>query len=189
MLWTYDIVIAASWSCYCVDLVRGRWTDAVVTGLVVDLGATAEIGTLRAKLARALGDPSLVVGYRCRSTGGFSTTRGGRSTCPTRLRRSVTPIEDEGEQVAVLVHDEALLTDPRLLRSVAAAARIAVANARLQAEAQGRATELEASRRRIVEAGDAQRRRLEQELRLGAERRLENVGALLADAADGSDGR
>ena len=50
----------------------------------------------------------------------------------------------------MLVHDETLLSDRQLVESVAAAAKIAVANARLQAEAQVRATELEASRRRIV---------------------------------------
>jgi signal transduction histidine kinase len=84
------------------------------------------------------------------------------------------------------VHDEALLADRQLVESVAAAARVAVANARLQAEARTRADELEASRRRIVEAADAQRRRLEQELRLGAERRLDVVGGLLAEARAGA---
>ena len=82
----------------------------------------------------------------------------------------------------MLVHDEALLADRKLLESVAAAAQFAVANAALQAEARSRADELEASRRRIVEAGDSQRRRLEQELRLGAERRLDRVAMLMADA-------
>jgi signal transduction histidine kinase len=183
VLWTYDVVIAAIALVLLRDLLRGRWTEAVVTGLVVDLGAPAEVGTLRGKLARALGDPSLVVGYRLPGTGGFVDDAGRPVDLPeSNSGRAVTTIEEGGEQVAVLVHDEALLADATLVRSVAAAARIAVANARLQAEAQTRATELEASRRRIVEAGDAQRRRLEQELRLGAERRLENVGALLADA-------
>jgi len=96
--------------------------------------------------------------------------------------RDVASIEEGGHQIAVLVHDEALLADRKLLESVAAAARFAVANAALQAEARTHAEELEASRRRIVEAGDAQRRRLEQELRLGAERRLDRVAMLVAGA-------
>jgi signal transduction histidine kinase len=95
--------------------------------------------------------------------------------------RTVTPLLDRGEEVAVLLHDEALLTDRQLLESVAAAARIAVANVGLQADARARAAELVASRRRIVEAGDAQRRRLELELRLGAEHRLAHVASVLAD--------
>jgi signal transduction histidine kinase len=138
---------------------------------------------LRAKLARALGDPSLVVGYRLPEADGFVDDAGRPVELPTvGSGRVVTAIADGGEQVAVLVHDEALLADKHLVESVAAAARVAVANARLQAEAQARADELVASRRRIVQAADEQRRRLERELRLGAERRLENVQALLEGA-------
>jgi len=185
VLWTYDAVIAAIAVVLLRDLLRGRWTDAVVTGLVVDLG-DQETGTLRAKLARALGDPSLVVGYRLAEADGFVDDAGRPVELPAvGSGRAVTPIADGGEQVAVLVHDEALLADRHLVESVAAAARVAVANARLQAEAQARAAELVASRRRIVQAGDEQRRRLAEELRLGAERRLENVQALLEGARGG----
>jgi signal transduction histidine kinase len=190
ILWTYDVVVASLVVLLFVDLVRHRWAEAVVTGLVVDLGG-GEMGTLRTKLAGALGDPSLVVGYRRPASDTFIDERGLTVELPEPgTRRAVTRIDDRGENVAVLVHDEALLTDARLLESVAAAARIAMANARLQAEAQARAEELDASRRRIVAAGAAQRRRLEQELRLGAERRLDNVAALLAEAraAAPSDG-
>jgi signal transduction histidine kinase len=183
VLWAYDLVIASAALWLLVDLLRGRWAEAVVTGLVVDLGAPGEVGTLRAKLARALGDPSLVVGYRLRDTDTFVDDAGRPVALPPAgSGRVVTAIDDGGAPVAVLVHDETLLADPKLVESVAAAARIAVANARLQAEARERAGELEASRRRIVEAADAQRRRLERELHLGAERRLDAVADLLADA-------
>ena len=182
-LWAYDIVVAVGVVVLAVDLLRARWTEAVVTRLVVDLGAPEEAGTLRTQLARALGDPSLVLGYRLAESGGFVDDSGR----PVEIRspgpgRTVTPITDEGEEIAVLVHDDALLADPRLVESVAAAARLVVANARLQAEDRARARELEESRRRIVEAGDAQARRLEAELRLGAERRLDSVAVLLSEA-------
>ena len=183
VIWIYDVVIASVTIVLTADLLRGRWADAVVTSLVVDLGAPADAGTLRIKLAHALGDPSLVIGYRLADGAGYVDDSGR----PVELPRSgsgsmVTPLVDRGEQVAVLVHDDSLLSDPRLVESVAAAARIAVANAALQAEARGQASELEASRRRIVEAADAQRLRLERELSLGAERHLEEVAALLAGA-------
>jgi signal transduction histidine kinase len=189
VLWTYDAVIASVAIMLVVDLLRGRWADAVITGLVVDLGAPDEVGTLRGKLARALGDPSLEVGYRLPETGRFVDDAGRPVELPPPgSGRTATPIDDRGEQVAVLVHDAAVLAEKRLLESVAAAAQIAVANARLQAEARARTAELEASRRRIVEAGDAQRRRLEQELRRGADRRLRRVAALLADARSTAPG-
>jgi signal transduction histidine kinase len=180
VLLAYDVVVASVAILLVFDLVRSRWAEAIVTGLVVDLGS--EGGTLRAKLAQALGDPSLVIGYRLPETAGFVDDAGRPVDLPRPgSGRSVTPLVDRGEQVAVLVHDDALLTDPQLVESVAAAARIAVANVRLQADAHARAAELEASRRRIVEAGDAQRRRLEQELRLGAEHRLARVSSSLAE--------
>jgi signal transduction histidine kinase len=78
--------------------------------------------------------------------------------------------------------------DPELLESVAAAARIAVVNARLQAEVRSQLEDLDASRRRLLEAGDAERGRLERELHEGAERRLVKIGELL-DQAGGADGR
>jgi hypothetical protein len=86
VLWIYDIVIACVGVGLLVDLLRGKWAEAVVTGLVVDLGATSDAGTLRAKLSRALGDPSLVVGYRLPETGSFVDDEGDRSSCPGRAR-------------------------------------------------------------------------------------------------------
>jgi signal transduction histidine kinase len=162
-----------------------------VTTLVVDLGAASEAGTLRARLASALGDPSLVIGYRLASAPSFVDDTGRPVELPrTGSGRTATRLVDHGEEVAILVHDEALLADSQLVESVAAAARIAVANAALQADAREQADELERSRRRIIEAADTQRRRLEQELRRGAGRRLDTVALLLANArwtADADD--
>ena len=63
VLWAYDVAVAGAVILLLVDLLRGRWADAVVTDLVVDLGSRADTGTLRDALGRALGDPSLVLGY------------------------------------------------------------------------------------------------------------------------------
>jgi signal transduction histidine kinase len=86
--------------------------------------------------------------------------------------RSVTHIEGEGRPLAVLVHDPALQEDAGLVDAIAAGAGLAASNARLQAEVRARVAEVQASRRRLLEAGDEERRRLEQRLREGAERRL-----------------
>ena len=59
-----------------------------------------------------------------------------------------------------------------MLRSVAAAAGLAVENERLQAELRARVEELRTSRARIVEAGTQERRRLERNLHDGAQQRL-----------------
>jgi signal transduction histidine kinase len=163
------------------DLLWGRWTQAAITGLVVDLGELEQAGTLQAKLARAVGDPSLQVAYRLPASDGYVDDAGRPMVLPAAgAGRTVTYLQEGGQQIGALVHDAAVLDDPDLVNAVAAAAGVAVANARLQAEVRARVMEVEASRRRIVEASDAERRRLERELHEGAERRLAHVTELLA---------
>ena len=74
--------------------------------------------------------------------------------------------------VGAIVHDVTLTQEPELLRSVAAAAGLAMENERLQAQLRARVEELRASRDGIVEAGTAERRRLERNLHDGAQQRL-----------------
>jgi signal transduction histidine kinase len=180
VLWAYNTVILLVVVGLAVDLLYGRWAQTTVTGLVVDLGDPGSAGSLRERLARALGDPTLTVGYFLPEEGRY-VDETGRAFDPSGAGpgRAVTPIEEGGTPVAALVHDRAVLDDPELVRAVASATRFAVSNARLQAEARARVAEVEASRRRIVQATDAQRRRLERELRRGAERRLARMAELL----------
>jgi signal transduction histidine kinase len=189
VLWAYDIVIACLAVVLLVDLLRGRWAEAVVADLVVDLGKRADTRTLRDELGRALGDRSLVLGYWLPEEGRYVDDAGRPVELPEPgAGRAVTPIGRDAEPVAVLVHDEAVLDDPALVEAVASAARMAVSNARLQAEVHARVVELAASRRRIVEAADAQKRRLERELRAGAEHRLRRVATLLEETRADIDG-
>jgi signal transduction histidine kinase len=168
------------------DLLRGRWSQAAVTGLVVDLGGLWEPVTLRNRLARALGDSSLELGYWLGGERGYVDEAG--QPLPARgtgAGRATTPIDSDAGPVAVLVHDRAVLDDPALVEAVATATRIAMGNARLQADVRARVEQLASSRRRIVEAADAERRRLERELHEGAEQRLAAVaGHIEALASD-----
>jgi signal transduction histidine kinase len=183
VLWAYMIIVAAIASGLTLDLVLGRWVPATVTGLVVDLGEQGQGMTLRERLANALGDRSLVLGYRLADREVYVDERGRELELPEGNHdRRVTIVREGAEPVAALVHDAHVDADPELVQSVAAAARMALANVRLQAAIRRQVGELEASRRRMVEAGDAERRRLEQELREGAERRLADVGELLGEA-------
>jgi signal transduction histidine kinase len=186
-LWAYDVVIACLAVVLLIDLLRGRWAEAVVADLVVDLGKRADTLTLRGELGRALGDRSLVLGYWLSEEGRYVDDAGHAVELPQPgATRAVTPISARGEPLAVLVHDPAVLEDTTLVEAVASAARIAVSNARLQADVRARVLDVAASRRRIVEAGDAQRRRLERELREGAEQRLADVAGLLTQAREGA---
>jgi signal transduction histidine kinase len=189
LLWAYDIVVAAIAVGFLVDLVGGRWAEAVVTGLVVELGAAADVSSLRDQVKRALGDPSAVIAYRIEPTGGFVDDDGHPIPVPVGdPTRVLTPIEQRGKPIAVLVTDAEAVADRGLLSSVAAAAGLAVANARMEAEARARALELKDSRRRLVEAADAERRRLGRELREGAEVRLNRAAATIAGLSEAGGG-
>jgi signal transduction histidine kinase len=163
-------------------LIVAPWRRAAVTDLVVELGG-ARSGTLRGELSRALGDPSLEIGYWLPDRAEFVDAEGRMLSLPgPGSGRSVTVVERQGQPVAALVHDPAVLEDPGLLEAVTSAAQLAAANARLQAEVQARVMELEASRRRILAARDEERQRLEHRLREGAERRLGELADTLRRA-------
>ena len=83
-----------------------------------------------------------------------------------------TEVELEGRRIAAIMHDPSLAEDPRLVRAAGTAAALALENQRLSAELRARIEELSASRARLVEAGDAERRRLERDLHDGAQSRL-----------------
>jgi signal transduction histidine kinase len=183
-LWGYDAAVASSAVGLAADLRWGRWTRAVVAELVADLGTLEFPGALRDRLARALGDPQLALSFRAPEGDGYLDEAGGTLRLPTGVGgRSVLYVEDAGQPVAVLIHDSALVDDPRLLAAAASVARLAALNARLQDELRARVAQVAASRRRLVEAGIEQRQRLEAQLRVGAERRLAAVAERLGRLA------
>ena len=171
------ILIAAG---FLASAVLGRWAQVAVTKLVVDLGGDSEAGTLRARLANALGDRSLVVGYWLPEAAGYVDERGSNVVLPEAgSGKAVTVIDHDGERIAALVHDATVLNDAGLADSVAQTAGIVLSNVRLQAQVQHQIAEVETSRRRILATADAQRRRLQQQLDARAGRHLAGVGELL----------
>lgn len=156
---------------------RARRTRTAMARLVVELGSSWVGGDVRAVLSRELADPDLEVAYTL-NDGRFI----GRDGRPVDVRpapgRAVTPLVRGGYVVAVLRHRRELLDDPQRIDDVVAAFRLAIEGERLRAELQARLEDLRASRVRIVEAADAERRRLERDLHDGAQQRL--VGLAMA---------
>jgi signal transduction histidine kinase len=178
-LLVYEVALCVLAGDLLAGLLIGPWQQTTVADLVVELGE-ARSGTLRGELARALGDPSLEIGYWLPDRAGFVDAEGRVLSLPDPgSGRSVTVVEREGQPVAALVHDPAVLEDPGLLKAVTSAAQLAAANARLRAEVQARVEELAASRRRILAARDEERRRLERRLYDGAEARLGELAGTL----------
>ena len=128
---------------------------------------------LQAALGRALGDPTLVLAYRLPHSSGHADVAGRPVLVPpVTPDRASAPIEHEGREVAALVYDASLDDDPEMVEAVRAAATMALENERLLAESEARLAEVQASRQRIVAAGDAERHRLERDLHDGAQQRL-----------------
>ena len=178
-LLAYQAMLCTIAGGFLMGFVTAFWERADITDLVVELGE-ARSGTLRDALSSALGDPSLEVGYWFAGTGSFVDSRGRMLSLPEPAsKRSMTVVERDGDQIAAIVHDPAVLDDPGLLDAVTSAAQLAASNARLQAEVHSRVVELEASRRRIIEARDAEHRRLERRLHEGAQSRLEELREIL----------
>jgi hypothetical protein len=177
----YDVALVLAAVVLGTDLLVRRGADALVTQVVVDLGDAGRSGGVRDRLATALGDPDLIVGFAGPGANGeFVDERGVTLVLPADPRRVVTPMLVANETVGVLVHDPAVLDDPKLVDAVAAATRFAVANARLQASVQALIAEVAASRARLVHAGDAERRDLEVRIRLGPIRRLDAARAAIS---------
>jgi signal transduction histidine kinase len=154
-------------------LLRARMARVAVADLVIELGQTPTPARLREALAQALGDPSLQVAYWSPTRQRFEDSAGEPVELPeTGAGQAVTMLERDGVREAAIVHDAILLDDPGLIAAVAGALRLAVANDRLTAEVKTQLEEVRASRARIVEAGDLERRRVERDLHDGAQQRL-----------------
>ena len=99
------------------------------------------------------------------------------SALPKLPGDAAEPIEHGSELLGALsIHkskaDPVTPADQRLLEDVAAGAGLLLRNIRLNAELAARATELRSSRRRLVAAQDAERRRLERNLHDGAQQQV-----------------
>jgi signal transduction histidine kinase len=153
-------------------LLGERLARASVADLVPELAVTPpdQVGV---PVARALGDPTLEVAYWMPARRGYVDAQGRPYELPQPdSRRAVTPLTQDGEPVAVLVHDPALLEEPKLLDSVCAAAHMSLENARLHAELQAQLLKVRESRARLVAAADEERGRIERDLHDGAQQRL-----------------
>jgi signal transduction histidine kinase len=162
-------------------MLRQQLARAGMADLVVALQRAPESHRLSDALAKALGDPSLVLAYWLPRFDAYVDAEGNPVALPPEgSGRATTFVDNDGHHVAALVHDSALAHQPDLLEVVCAAANVALERERLQAELEARVVELQASRERIVAAGDAERRRLERDLHDGAQQRLVAIALQLS---------
>jgi signal transduction histidine kinase len=166
---------------FLLGILHQQLARAGMADLVVALQRAPGSNRLGEALAKALGDPSLVLAYWLPRFDSYVDAEGTPVTLPQEgSGRATTFVDNHGHHIAALVHDSALAHQPDLLEVVCAAANVALERERLQAELEARVVELQASRERIVTAGDAERRRLERNLHDGAQQRLVAIALQLS---------
>ena len=147
--------------------------------------ASVEPALLDALAVRALGDPSARVLWASEATGAdparFVDSAGQALAVPPE--RGWWPIGPPEAPVGGLVFDRELIADRGLVATVSAQLGLAMEKQRLVVELRSAvqqlhvaAEELQTSRRRIVVAADAERRRIAQDLHDGAQQRIVLVG-------------
>jgi signal transduction histidine kinase len=186
ILLAYEAALAATVLSVVGEIVWWTSSPGVLARFVLDLGGAAEAGTLRDRLARAVGDPSLTIGYAVADDANGWIDDAGRPVVRPQdsADRSVTPIAAGGRELGFVAHDPAFVGDTRVFGLIAAAAGLAISNSAAQAEIRRQVAKVEASRERLVHVADAQGRRLESALADGVDARLSRVAELLAMAAE-----
>jgi signal transduction histidine kinase len=148
------------------ERIRSRRMRAELARLVVELGRSPS-GRVRDALARALGEPRLRLAY-CGSSGDWLGDDGRSVSLPPYA----TLLGPADAPIAAVVDPPETILEPEFVEEIVRAARPTFEHERLQAEMRARLEDLRASRRRIVAAGDAERRRLERDLHDGAQQRI-----------------
>jgi signal transduction histidine kinase len=173
-VWTFCIVVVCA--AFLLGLVRRRMLLAgALARLGLALRASDDRAHVRGALATALGDSTTQLLFRDPGSGDWHDARGRAVHWPQEPSpdRAVTVVDtDDGRQDVALIHDVALLDDQELLDGVSGMVLAGWRHERLTAELGRAMSDLEASRRRLAEAADLERARIERDLHDGAQQRL-----------------
>jgi signal transduction histidine kinase len=169
-------------------ILRQRGSRAAVAHALSTVSPWTTAADLETALGRALRDPSLRVLMWSRELGDYIDRDGEPATSPAPgAPTAATPVAGPDGPLALLVHDRALAEDATLLAAGVAMTRLVADNARLNRELRRQLDEVRASRARIVETGDAERRRIERDLHDGVQQRLLALALSLRRAASQAD--
>jgi signal transduction histidine kinase len=169
------------------NAVRSRRLASQVAAQV--LAATPDAAALRQSLAQSIDDPSLALFFP-RDDGTFIDAAGqpaegtGRAPDPRGAGRAVATVRRASRTVAEVRYRAELAGAEQLLGTAVRSAGLALEHVAAQARLHAEVADLAASRRRIIEDADAERRRLERDLHDGAQQRLIGLQLFLQLAAD-----
>ncbi|MGA8488216.1 MAG: hypothetical protein WB684_14190, partial [Gaiella sp.] len=147
------------------------WLDTIgqVFQAIPDLATPEQV---QSALREILDDPELLVYWWDWELERYVDVRGAAAE-PRRGPATVTTwVGYETRRVGAIVHAERLLDDAAFAETFVPLLRIAMERDRLYRDLVAKLEQLKASRLRILQAGDDERRRLERNLHDGAQQRL-----------------
>jgi signal transduction histidine kinase len=168
---------------FLIGALQRRGGQEGIARMAVDLDGGADPGQLRAALRHALGDPTLEL-YLRDGQRGWRTAVGRLDALPRHPESASTVIEGEDGPLAVVVHDAILREDPGLVAAAVAVLRLAIENERLGQVVQDQLDEVRASRARLIQAAEDERRRIVRDLHDGAQQRLIAVALSMQQARE-----
>ena len=147
------------------------WLDTIgrIFAAVPDLATPAQV---QESLREILEDPGLCVYWWDWERSCYVGIDGDPEVPRADRGFVATPVEYETRRIGMLVHDARLLESSEFTRSFIPMVRIAMERDRLHRDLVAKLDQLQASRLRLVRAGDSERRRLERNLHDGAQQRL-----------------
>lgn len=175
------------------DLAVSVTAIAVVAALLAADARRASLTMDRAvelgdALATALGDPSFRIAFREPRREGWVDAAGRSARAPrSKNGLALTPVERDGEVLAIIEHDPATLADQQIRASVTMAVELGAHNARLRTDLDRRLAEVAASRRRLVDAGLDERRQLAKRVDAEVEIPLQGLALGLVDVEASDD--
>jgi len=173
-----------------VGILRQRRSRSAVADALASVIDAPSPSALEQALARAFGDPSMSVLTWDKAAQSYVDAGGRPLSLPVESSGTiVTEVVDGQGPLAALINDRALAEDPGLIAAGVAVTRLVIENQQLSAELQRRLEEVNASRARIVEASDLERRRIERDLHDGVQQRLLALALWLrrAEASAGNE--
>ena len=169
VIWVFVAARAAVWYGFLFALITAEVFAARAVQRLIGKSlhhpSEEELGRM---LREPLGDPELRLQFLHRAAD--PATERERIDAPAG--RNVTVVQRDGTAAVAIEYDAQLDDDPELLQAAGAVALLGAENAQLDAGWNGALQALRESRARLVRAGDAERRKVEQNLHDGVQQHL-----------------
>jgi len=183
-LYDIELIISRAVLYACVTAVLGGSFAALVVGLGVVFGRGSTLATALATLVVALAFRPLLKWLQAYVDRWFARGRYDALNDISRFMADLRAGKREPEEVSGVIADASarMRSDEAraaLVPTLEQEASLAIEMVRLRAELRAQLTEVSDSRRRIVEATEAERRRIERDLHDGTQQRLVSVGLAL----------